>query len=100
VIRRAVGDRAGEGTTLHNLGHLALAAGDNAAARAYFKQALALSTALGMPNNISEYERSLRLVDAREAEQHEAPPPADEPTPAVTTPVSKHRRALWPFRRA
>jgi tetratricopeptide (TPR) repeat protein len=84
AIRRAVGDRAGEGTTLNNLGRLADDLGRKEEAARYYEQALAirrevgdragegttlnnlgsLADALGRPEEAARYyEQALAIFD-------------------------------------
>jgi tetratricopeptide (TPR) repeat protein len=46
ALRREVGDRAGEGTTLNNIGWIYLNAGDKSQARTYLAQALGIAEAV------------------------------------------------------
>ncbi len=47
AISRAIGDKAGEGTTLNNISQIFQARGDYAAALAYLEESLAISRAIG-----------------------------------------------------
>ena len=67
VIRREVGDRAGEGTTLGNLGMLAVSLGHVEEAIRYFEQALVIFTEIGMTDDKQAIQYQLNALRAGQA---------------------------------
>lgn len=91
AARRAVGNRAGEGATLNNLGGLARSLGQPGEARAYYEQALVIVREIGAVDTARVVADNLAYLDDKSASPGETPA-ADEPAiPPEKTPQRKRR---------
>ena len=92
ALLREIGDRAGEGATLNNLGMLADSLGQKEDARRYYEQALSIFRAIGAVESVRIVEENLQdLLVAQED---------GDATPGVLPPSSKKPTGWrWPWQR-
>ena len=97
AIMREVGDRAGEGVILSNLGALAAALGQSEQARSYYEQALLILQNIGavayarvIADNLASLDAGISNTASGDTPETPASPP-EKPLPP--------KRRRWPWQR-